>query len=316
MQSFEEGLKFENLINVAAPLSPEVIEEKVKSKAAEIAEDFRHKSSGAIDNVFADLIAIAVFGLVLVVSKKEIVILKSFMDDMVGGMSDSTKAFVIILCLNIVLSLLLVFRTNTAHERFWEGRKLWTAMVNTVRNLARGIWVVSEENEPHDRAEKEAALRLVVAFAVATKLHLCREPMNPELAPLMPAFAYHKLQDADHPPLEIAFGIADYLQFQHGRQYVNTFQLAALQKLLDDMVDILGGCERILKTPLPLFYTITLKILLLTYFLVMPWGLVSGLTWWTGPILAFRRNWRRDRRTFRTRPQRFAFRLYLQHDAA
>lgn len=78
LRSFEEGLKFENLINVAAPFAPEAIEEKLKSKAAEIAEDFRHKSSGAIDNVFADLIAIAVFGLVLVVSEKEIVILKSF----------------------------------------------------------------------------------------------------------------------------------------------------------------------------------------------------------------------------------------------
>jgi ion channel-forming bestrophin family protein len=193
----------------------------------------------------------------------------------------------VVLCLNIVLSLLLVFRTNTAHERFWEGRKLWGAMVNTVRNLARGIWIVIEENDPQDRVHKEATLRLVVAFAVAMKLHLRRDPVNPELEPLMPVFAYHKLQDADHPPLEIAFAIADYLQLQHERQYVNIFQLTALQKLLDDMVDILGGCERILKTPVPLFYTITLKTLLVTYFLLMPWGLVSGLTWWTGPVLAF-----------------------------
>ncbi len=193
----------------------------------------------------------------------------------------------VVLCLNIALSLLLVFRTNTAHERFWEGRKLWGSMVNTVRNLARGIWVVIEENEPHDRADKEATLRLVVAFAVAMKLHLRRDPVSPELEPLMPIFTYHKLQEVDHPPLEIAFAIADYLQFQHDRQHVNIFQLAALQKLLDDMVDILGGCERILKTPLPLFYTITLKTLLATYFLLIPWSLVNGLTWWTGPILAF-----------------------------
>ena len=193
----------------------------------------------------------------------------------------------VVMCLNIVLSLLLVFRTNTAHERFWEGRKLWGAMVNTVRNLARGICIMIEENDPQDRVEKEATLRLVAAFAVAMKLHLRRDPVNSELEPLMPAFAYDKLQDADHPPLEIAFEIADYLQFQHERQYVNIFQLTALQKLVDDMVDILGGCERILKTPLPLFYTITLKTLLVTYFLLMPWSLVSGLTWWTGPVLAF-----------------------------
>ena len=97
LQSFEEGLKFENLINIGIPLAPSAIEEKIKHKATEIAEEFKHKSSDAIDNVFADLIAVVAFGLVLLVSKKEIVILKSFMDDMVDGMSDGTKAFIIIL---------------------------------------------------------------------------------------------------------------------------------------------------------------------------------------------------------------------------
>ncbi len=193
----------------------------------------------------------------------------------------------VILSLNIVLSLLLVFRTNTAHERFWEGRKLWGAMVNTVRNLARGIRVIIEEREPEDRANKEAVARLVVAFSVAMKLHLRREPINAELAPLMSPLQYYQLQEVNHPPLEIALWIGEYLQHQYERQCVDVFQVAALHQLLDEMVNILGGCERILKTPVPLVYTITLKALLLTYFLVLPWELVSGLTWWTGPILAF-----------------------------
>lgn len=193
----------------------------------------------------------------------------------------------VILSLNIVLSLLLVFRTNTAHERFWEGRKLWGAMVNTVRNLARGIRVIIEEREPEDRANKEVVVRLVVAFSVAMKLHLRREPINAELAPLMSPFQYYQLQEVNHPPLEIALWIGEYLQHQYERQCVNDFQIAALHQLLDEMVNILGGCERILKTPVPLVYTITLKTLLLTYLLILPWELVSGLTWWTGPILAF-----------------------------
>ncbi len=115
----------------------------------------------------------------------------------------------VVLILNLLLSLLLVFRTNTAHERFWEGRKLWGAMVNTVRNLARGIWIVVEEHKPKDRADKEAALRLVVAFSVAMKLHLRRDPVNSELETLMSPLQYHKLQDINHPPLEIAFWIGD-----------------------------------------------------------------------------------------------------------
>jgi len=181
--------------------------------------------------------------------------------------------------------LLLVFRTNSAHERFWEGRKLWGALVNTVRNLARDIWIVIEERSSENRAEKEATLRIVVAFTFAMKLHLRREPVNDELVPLMSPLQYAKLRDTKHPPLEIAFWIGDYLQNEYARGTVNVYQVAALQKLVDDLIDILGGCERILKTPMPILYTILLKGLLLVYFVVLPWELVDGLTWWTAPIM-------------------------------
>ena len=52
---------------------------------------------------------------------------------------------------SIVLGLLLVFRTNTAYERFWEGRILWGNLVNAIRNLARMIWVSLRDNSPRDR---------------------------------------------------------------------------------------------------------------------------------------------------------------------
>lgn len=115
---------------------------------------------------------------------------------------------------NIGLTLLLVFRTNTAHDRFWEGRKLWGSLVNTVRNLARDIWIVVKEKEPQDRVEKEAILRLVVAFSVAMKLHLRRDSLDEQLASLMSYRQYSILKDINHPPLQIAFWIGDYLQRQ------------------------------------------------------------------------------------------------------
>lgn len=193
----------------------------------------------------------------------------------------------VVVTFNIILSLLLVFRTNTAHDRFWEGRKLWGALVNTVRNLSRDILIFIEEQEPSDRAKKESILRLVVAFSVAMKLHLRRDPINEELEPLMSPLRYSKLKSVNHAPLEIAFWIGDYLQNQYNCNLVNIYQLTALQKLVDDLVDILGGCERILKTPLPLAYAIKLKQLLLIYCLILPFELVGGLGLWTGPILAF-----------------------------
>lgn len=186
---------------------------------------------------------------------------------------------------SIVLGLLLVFRTNTAYERFWEGRKLWGTLVNTVRNLARQIWAAIAENKPQDRTAKVETLRLLIAFAVATKLHLRGERLNSELEPLMSAERYQILQTMNHPPLEIAFWIGDYLQKQHERGCLNTYQLSAMLKLLDTMVDVLGSCERILKTPIPLAYSIHLKQLLLLYCLSLPFPMVNDLHWWTAAVV-------------------------------
>lgn len=187
---------------------------------------------------------------------------------------------------NIVLGLLLVFRTNTAYDRFWEGRKCWGSLVNCVRNLARQVWIAVGVTDGNDRAQKVSCLRMLVAFCVATKLQLRAEPVNDELKALLPSAKYFTLKGMNHPPLEIAFWIGDYLQQQYERNLLNIHQLNAMHRLLDTMVDQLGGCERILRTPMPLAYAIHLKQLLLLYCLSLPFQMVGSLGWWTGPIVA------------------------------
>lgn len=129
-------------------------------------------------------------------------------------------------------------------------------------------------------------MRLLVAFAVATKLHLRSEPVNRELEELMSPSQYFKLKTMNNPPLEVAFWIGDYLQQQYNRRYLNTYQVTAMQDLLNSMVDCLGGCERILKTPIPLAYVVHLKQLLLIYCLLLPFQLVNEVGWWTGAVVA------------------------------
>ena len=193
---------------------------------------------------------------------------------------------------DLVLGLLLVFRTNTAYARFWEGRKLWGVLVNTVRNLARQMWIIIEDKESKDRSQKKEAIRLLVAFAVTVKLHLRQHPMHSDsntptdLKLLMSELQYKTLSSMNNPPLEVAFWIGDYLQSQYQRERLNVYQLTAMQTLLNDMVDVLGGCERILKTPIPLAYAIHLKQLLLIYCCTLPFQLVEVAGWWTGPIVA------------------------------
>jgi putative membrane protein len=90
----------------------------------------------------------------------------------------------------------------------------------------------------------------------------------------------------NNPPLEVAFWIGDYLQDQFSRDRLNPYQLANMHRLLDEMVIALGGCERILKTPIPMAYAIHLKQLLLIYCLLLPFPLVREIGWFTGPIVA------------------------------
>lgn len=187
---------------------------------------------------------------------------------------------------SIVLGLLLVFRTNTAYERFWEGRKCWGSIVNNTRNLSRQIWVSINEKSLKDREAKIASLKLLIAFAVTTKLHLRSENVNSEVEELMSSAKYFKLNGMNNPPLEIAFWIGDYLQQEYHQNNLNIYQLTSIQDLLNSLVDNLGACERILKTPIPLAYSIHLKQLLLLYCFLLPFQMVESLGWWTGLVTA------------------------------
>lgn len=187
---------------------------------------------------------------------------------------------------SIVLGLLLVFRTNTAYERFWEGRKLWGTLNNSLRNLSRMIWVTIVEKNETDHQEKIKILYLLLAFAFATKLHLRNESVNEEIANFVPKNYFHKLQKANNPPLEIAVWIGNYLQNQMQNGNLNHYQATAMFNLLNAMIDTLGGCERILKTPIPLAYAIHLKQLLVIYSLALPFQVVKELGLLTAVVVS------------------------------
>ncbi|NEN96815.1 MAG: proton extrusion protein PcxA [Moorea sp. SIO3I7] len=97
LKKFEEELHFKSLLGFTPKLSEEEMEEEIKHKANELAEDYYNQGSNAIKNIFADIIALVAFALVIMNSKRDVIILKSFMDDIIYGLSDSAKAFIIIL---------------------------------------------------------------------------------------------------------------------------------------------------------------------------------------------------------------------------
>ncbi|MBW4462551.1 MAG: proton extrusion protein PcxA [Nodosilinea sp. WJT8-NPBG4] len=97
LQQFEERLRFEVLIGKVPALSELNIEERVRDKAAEVEEEYRDRSASSVKNVFSDILAAIAFALLLIYRKQDVANIKAFMDEIVYGLSDSAKAFIIIL---------------------------------------------------------------------------------------------------------------------------------------------------------------------------------------------------------------------------
>ncbi|KAK3809489.1 MAG: Bestrophin, RFP-TM, chloride channel-domain-containing protein [Benniella sp.] len=245
--------------------------------------------------------------------------------------------------MGMVVSLLLVFRTNTAYDRYWEGRRLWSQMTLCIRNLTRSIWVCVAETETRDLLEKKSAINLLVAFAFATK-HYLREEYGynyDDMAGLLthiPKYSipistqeldwrddlptphntvkrdgqvYHLSEATPQPntepkvknrirkqqvqkqalaydfhtptniPVELSYYIASYIKSCSNKARVDASTLTVMNNALVSMMDCLTGFERILRTPIPLAYSIHLHHGTWIYLLSLPFQLVANL----GPLM-------------------------------
>ena len=117
LQQFEEKLRFEVLLDRAPAIGEAEIEDRVKVKALLIEEEYRERSADAVNNVFADAIAVAAFALLLTNCKQKVATLKAFIDEIVYGLSDSAKAFLIILFTDIFVG----FHSPHGWEVLLEG---------------------------------------------------------------------------------------------------------------------------------------------------------------------------------------------------
>lgn len=117
MRRFEERLRFESLIGIAPPLTQEQVDDKLRERAGEIQTESWRASNNAIKNVFADMASALVFALVLVTNRRDVAVLRSFIDELVYGLSDSAKAFIIILFTDIFVG----FHSPHGWEVLLEG---------------------------------------------------------------------------------------------------------------------------------------------------------------------------------------------------
>jgi putative membrane protein len=183
--------------------------------------------------------------------------------------------------LGFVISLLLVFRTNTAYDRWWEGRKLWGGLINTSRNLSLRIDAVLP---PENSVERAWFRRYIPLYAAVLDRHLKSETL--ELS-LDEDFDDEPLDRNGHLPNQVASRLHRRIMHLHHNGSIGQAAMFSLQQDLGQLTDICGACERIKNTPIPFSYASFIKRFILLYLCTLPWSLAVTLNYWNIPVLLF-----------------------------
>ena len=185
--------------------------------------------------------------------------------------------------LGFVISLLLVFRTNTAYDRWWEGRKQWGALVNVSRNFSLKINAFL----PKDETERRRRFREMTGmYASILRDHLRNLP-EAELRQLLPHFVKEKMpQEEHHIPNYLANQIQHALLEMYEKEEISEGAYLAMLQDVNAFTDICGACERIKKTPIPYTYNIFIKKFIFAYIITLPFAFV-GFGYWVIGITIF-----------------------------
>ena len=183
--------------------------------------------------------------------------------------------------LGFVLSLLLVFRTNTAYDRWWEGRKLWGKLVNDSRNFVIKINSILPENDVKNRTQIAKYLRFFPYFLAS---HLSKESTR---LVLDEDFSDLQKELQHHPPAELVFLLTKKLYHLKKENKISDTEMLFLDTQLSGFLDVCGGCERIKNTPIPYSYSSFIKKFIIFYVMALPVANVVNLGGFMIPITMF-----------------------------
>lgn len=175
-----------------------------------------------------------------------------------------------------IISLVLVFRINSAYDRWWEGRKLWGALINNSRNLAIKLNALIPPDDKNFRKEIQS---LISNYGLSLKEHL-RGNSGQELLEYNFFFTREVYLNSAHKPNFIAKMLTERIyQYFREKKLPDTYFLS-LNQNLSELTDVCGACERIKSTPIPYAYSIFIKKIIFVYIITMPFTFGLTLSYW------------------------------------
>lgn len=172
----------------------------------------------------------------------------------------------------LIMGLILVFRINAGHDRWWEARKLWGNIVNQSRNLVI-ILLNYTNNEAQEWRLKTTNMISALPYLMKDNL---REQTNLKyLSHLIKIDDIKELNESTHRPIKLASMLANELQIARNLHDLDSFAFLRAQEQIERLVDAQGACERILKTPMPFVMAVKSRRFILFFLLMLPFALAQ-----------------------------------------
>lgn len=190
------------------------------------------------------------------------------------------KLFSVYSLIGFVISLLLVFRTNTAYDRWWEGRRKWGELVNDSRILAVKLAEFTTQKE-----DKEYFARMISNFVYATKEHLRKGIKWKELNLSEDEKSF--LENSDHVPNAIVQLIYRRITLLKKKGDLSEQDCIVLDININNFLNCLGACERIKNTPIPFSYSLFIKKFIFIYVTTLPLAFVTIFGYFSALIATF-----------------------------
>lgn len=188
--------------------------------------------------------------------------------------------------LGVALAIFLGFCNTAAYDRYWEGRKLWGALVIDTRSFTRQVLTYLKE----DKTEKHTstkAVHLTIAYTYALKHQLRNTDAMPDMQRLLSQDECNQIAAARFKPVILLKMLGLLLAKAEKNGDIDSITKMGIDQNIDRLSAIVGGCERIANTPIPFPYHILLHRTVYIYCLLLPFGLVDTIGWMTPIMVSF-----------------------------
>jgi putative membrane protein len=184
-----------------------------------------------------------------------------------------------------VLALFLGFRNNVSYDRFWEGRKLWGALLNISRSLTRQALTLGNFNA--DKESVSEFIQLLSSYVYSLKHQLRETDPHDDLQSRLTKDQLKIVVESKYKPVIVMRLMAEWVQKAKSENRIDSIQQACFDENFDKLSDVVGGCERIVSTPMPYSYRVLLHRTVYIYCFLLPFGLVDSLSWFMPFIVVF-----------------------------